>query len=120
MIEKYTKLGMSVFENVVKEMPELEANRESVREFIVRMAFGHLNIVTRYGNTREIDLIFIDEVLKFYEASMKIPHDMAELFVVDTYNKMGSTSDFEDGERLVMYPAFAYADRSGVLAHLPT
>ena len=121
MLNKYKIIGMSVFEKLILSVPEFEANRPAMSEFIERLAFQHIARCEEYGFTTAIEKVYIEEVSKYYSIVTGIPiEDFREkLLVLSPKHQQEDEKIVEN--KVILYPTFAHnRTNNGAIEHIPT
>lgn len=121
MLKKYKIMGMSIFEKLVISIPEFEANRLAMDEFIDRLATQHINNCEKHGFTTSLDKVYIEEVSKYYSAVTGAPvkHFREKLLIL--LPKYQLTDKKIEDNRAITYPTFAHNKKKyGAIEHIPT
>ncbi len=121
MLNKYKIIGMSVFEKLILSVPEFEANRPAISEFIERLAIQHIIKCEKCGFTTAIEKVYIEEVSKYYSIVTGIPiKDFREKLLVLIPNHKLENKKIEEN-KVIIYPTFAHNKKEyGAIEHIPT
>jgi len=121
--KKYFEMGMAPFYKLAESQPLFAGNLDAVDEMIGRMSLQHNNLVNRFGWSYALDLIFLDEVTKYYIAITKIPEDVMKNVVLKlsepSLNNVVTPEDTYSREKVIIYPTFQHDSVDGAIAHIP-
>lgn len=118
-VKKYFKLGTSVLDAVIKADKRLEANRDPVSGFIQRTAEQHEAMIEKNGSSEALDSIYVDEIVKYYNAIMGLPEDFIRGVLLPLAEMLVDEDEPLPKERIVFYPCFAHEKQGVAIGHRP-
>lgn len=121
MKNMYMNYGLFIFNQMAKEIPPLEANRNSIEQFIDGLVDNHIGTIEKYGESESLDKIFNNELIKYYNVVLGADENvlktyMNKLFI--SFNLLGYSNEVD--ECAIIYPAFKHKEHgNGMVSHIP-
>ncbi len=119
----YMDFGLILFNDIVKSYPQFKANEKPIKNFLKQMIEGQNTVIKKYGALEALDVIFSNEIIKYYSSIERLPDDdiskrieeISSISTLEGFNK-------EIEECAILYPSYKYNTNNdnGYVEHIRT